>query len=145
MALFTKNKNASYSSAICQFSSDFSPIDIIYYLPNTIIKIQHFSTLHVYLALHVYSILTHFPPCTFIRHTRVLPESGLRVLKNRILVRKMQCEWKNLVAILEQISRIIGWSCGAFLLPKCSRSKAPWTLPKCLFRKAENQISFFPI
>ena len=52
-------------------------MDIIYYLTYTIIKIQHFSTLHVYLALHVYLVLTHFPPCTFnrpctfIRHTRV--------------------------------------------------------------------------
>ena len=35
------------------------------------IKVQHFFTLHVYLALHVYLIFTLFPPCTFIRHTRV--------------------------------------------------------------------------
>ena len=44
---------------------------IIYYLPYMINEIQHFS------SLHVYSILTHFPPYmfikpyTFIRQVRV--------------------------------------------------------------------------
>ena len=37
----------------------------------TIIKIQHFPTLHDYLALHDYLILSNFPPYTFNRQARV--------------------------------------------------------------------------